>query len=93
MDESADLKHVLMTFSQLNDSNNKSNDNMQRMNIDICLRESDHYVQARNLLLMNVLTTQDKLPTASRVDAFLSLLYNITIDEDTFRIMKLALNR
>ena len=93
MDESADLKHVLMTSSQLDDSYKESNNGKQRTIIEICLRESDRYVQARNLLLMKVLTTQDKIPTASRVDAFLSLLYNTTIDEDTFRIMKLALNR
>ena len=82
-----------MTSSQLDDSYKESNNDKQRTIIEICLRESDRYVQARNLLLMKVLTTQDKIPTASRVDAFLSLLYNTTIDEDTFRIMKLALNR
>ena len=95
-DESADLKHVLMNASKISESVDKSNLNKERQNqvlLQLCLLESDFYVQARNFLLMSILTFHDNCTEKSRINAFLSLLYNMTIDEESFCLLKLTLNR
>ena len=61
--------------------------------LDMILLENNLYIQSRNLLLMSILSTQDQEPASSRINAFVTILYNMTIDGNSFNLMKTALKR
>lgn len=61
--------------------------------LEMCLLENNLYIQSRNMLLMSILTTQDEEHSSSRINAFATILYNITIDAKSFNLMKTALKR
>ena len=96
LDESADLKHVLMNAARLSESMENLDFNKIESNsvlLEMCLLENNLYIQSRNMLLMSILTTQDQEPASSRINAFVTILYNITIDGNSFNLMKTALKR
>ena len=98
IDESADWKHLLATSSEATkylQQGDVYKEGLKRETtiLEFVLLENDFYVQARNILLMEVLCTEDEISENSRIHSFTSLLYNISIDEESFCIMKSALKR
>ena len=99
LDESADWKHILETASSTvkhldKFEQGKEYKETKNHSCEFVLLESNHYVQARNILLLTVLsTTEGNFSRTSIINAFTALLYNIHLDEESFNIMKSALER
>ena len=99
LDDSADWKHLLKTASSLVENNDKFEQrkgykNMENFSCEFVLLETNNYIQARNILLLKVLlSNEDNFSESLITKAFVSLLYNIHLDKDSFCIMKLALER
>ena len=98
MNESSDWKHLLETASGALKNINHSEKQASILNTKdlICefvLLDSNYYAQARNILLLKVLTTEDDDDSESIINSFIAMLYNIHLDEDSFFRMQSSLQR
>ena len=63
------------------------------MTCEFVLVESNHYVQARNILLMTILCSKCNFSGNSITNAFAAMLYDMHLDEESFYVMKSTLKR
>ena len=98
MDESADWKHILTTVSSETHFfgdivYGKDIRPGEEMTCEFVLVESNHHVQAKNILLMTILSDKCYFPGISITNAFTALLYNMHLDKESFCILKSTLKR
>ena len=98
-DESADLKHPLTTVSNVaqyfyHKRYEKLTSRRNEMTLEFVLAENNYHVQARNILLIEILSSNTNVPGSSCITkAFTSILYNMNLDEESFFILQSTLKR
>ena len=96
-DESADFKHILMTvsntMSQITDVSYNNCSVRKGISYEFLLVDRNPHVQARNIILMTILSSKYAVTDKSIIKGFTSILYNMHLDEESFSILASTLNR
>ena len=98
LDESADFKHIIMTVSQnmphiLGAVWHTNTYSWKELSFEFVLADPNPHVQARNKILMTILSSNYAKSDKSIAKAFTCILYNTHLDEESFSVLASTLNR